>query len=653
MYSMGAQIISRSSGRSAVAASAYRSAQKLRCQATGVLHDYTKKNDVIYSHILTPADTPSFLLDRENLWSEVERVEKRKDAQLARELRLSIPHQLSNAQAIELLNNWTKKVLVSRGMIADVAIHKPTEGLNLHAHVMLTMRDIDRENQTFAKKNREWNSRDLLLEMRESWAIACNEAAEHAGHSINWTHESLHTQRQEAIASGDYVSLCAKSYTPTTHEGLAATAMRKKLTLEAQKKGVQLIDLLEEKAEESGVVGVLLENERAAAERDEAQRLAHEMQQQQRELGRVIEAAHRFKPEQEPAPEAAEQEPTLEPEPAEPAPEQEPAEPAPEQQGVVMSIQKLADEQQKISEQMRERDELAQRMKKSASKQLEELDRASKQLEKEFQQAEKNAPLLHRFFNFLREKLGLEKVRTAQQERILQRYEHITKQSEKIEKGLQYRLRTECCNEQLKQRHDEKYEQALKNGAVDANYLQQLRASNVDFERECMINSSNLFDEQREFLEHQEQLAQLVNDKKIVTFERFEQLVSDTQKLSDEARDVVREHQEQRRFEQLASAFVEHVERERETNKYSPQNAMIAALQALRGEHAATDEEVHELVSLQQQYSEDEQEVMLELSNLDRESLHQMLREDEQNNAQAMQQQQQQQKQQQQPGMSM
>ena len=651
MYSMGAQIISRSTGRSAVAAAAYRAGQKLRCAATGVLHDYTKKNDVIYSQILAPAHTPDFLLSRDNLWSEVERVEKRKDAQLARELRLSIPHQLSDAQAIELLNTWTEKVLVKRGMIADLAIHAPQVGLNLHAHVMLTTREIDRENQTFAKKNRDWNSRQLLLEIRESWAIACNEAAEKAGYAINWTHKSLHDQRQEAIASGDYVSLSAKSYTPTTHEGLAATAMRKKLTLEAQEKGVQLIDLLEEKAEESGAVGVLLENERAAAERAMAQRLADEMQQQQRELGRVIEAAHRFKPEQEPAPE---QEPELEPAPEQ---EPEPAEAAPEQQGVVMSIQKLADEQQKISEQMRERDVLAQKMQKSASKQLEQLQRDQKQLEKEFQQAEKNAPLMHKFFNFLREKFGLEKVRTAQQERIMQRHERITKQAEKIESGLQYRLKKECCNDDLQRQHDEKYAEALKIGAVDAEYLHKLRASNVDFERECMINSSNLlFDEQRDFIGQQQQLGQLANDKKIVSLERFEQLVSDTQKLSDEAREVVREHQEQQRFEQLASAFVEHVGRERETNKYSPQNAQIAALQALRDVNNATDEEISEIVSLQQQFSEDEREIMIELSNLDRESLHQMLQADEQNSAQAqqqMQREQQQQQQKQQQHMSM
>ena len=90
------QLIKRSSGRSSVAAAAYRSASKLHNEHDGLTHDFTKKKGVIYSHILLPKNAPTEFLNREILWNAVEKAEKRKDAQTAREIEISLPKELNS-----------------------------------------------------------------------------------------------------------------------------------------------------------------------------------------------------------------------------------------------------------------------------------------------------------------------------------------------------------------------------------------------------------------------------------------------------------------------------------------------------------------------------------------------------------------------------
>ena len=164
IYHVSGKIISRSGGRSAVAAAAYRSAEKLFDERIGVFHDYSNKaDDVLYKEILKPENAPEWVMDREKLWNEVERVEKRKDAQLAREFVVSLPKELNLEQNIELGKEFVKKEFVSLGMIADVCIHdgKYHGESQPHMHVMLTLREISEEG--FGKKVREWNNKELLL----------------------------------------------------------------------------------------------------------------------------------------------------------------------------------------------------------------------------------------------------------------------------------------------------------------------------------------------------------------------------------------------------------------------------------------------------------------------------------------------------------
>jgi hypothetical protein len=174
-YRFAAQVISRSQGRSATAAAAYRSGGIIADTRTGEVHDYTRKGGVEWTGIAAPENAPVWAKDREKLWNLVEQAEKRRDAQLAREVQLSLPHELNFQQRRALVCAFVEQEFVARGMIADIAMHQPDRGgdaRNFHVHIMLTTRQIGPEG--FGKKNRDWNSREELFAMRESWAALQN-----------------------------------------------------------------------------------------------------------------------------------------------------------------------------------------------------------------------------------------------------------------------------------------------------------------------------------------------------------------------------------------------------------------------------------------------------------------------------------------------
>ncbi len=192
IYHFSAQIISRSKGHSAVAAAAYRAGQKLENLRTGEKHDYTRKMGVVFETVLTPVSAPEWARDRGKLWNEVELAERRKDAQLAREINIALPRELTGEQDIELICDFVEKKFVQEGMIADVTIHNNRENSNPHAHVMLTTRAVNAEG--FGKKNRAWNDRKLLQNWRENWALECNRALERQGFEQRIDSRSLEAQ---------------------------------------------------------------------------------------------------------------------------------------------------------------------------------------------------------------------------------------------------------------------------------------------------------------------------------------------------------------------------------------------------------------------------------------------------------------------------
>jgi ATP-dependent exoDNAse (exonuclease V) alpha subunit len=139
---------------------------------------------------LRPENAPKFCDNTARLWNEVERSENRKDARLAREFILSLPRELSPKENFQLAVEWSQSHLVSKGMVVEVSLHNPKGGTNPHAHVLCTMRTIEGDKFS-AKKPREWNDVEVLLEWRESWGKAVNAALEKAGRPERVDHRSL------------------------------------------------------------------------------------------------------------------------------------------------------------------------------------------------------------------------------------------------------------------------------------------------------------------------------------------------------------------------------------------------------------------------------------------------------------------------------
>lgn len=175
-------ILSRSGGRSATAAAAYRAAESIRDERTGATHDYTRKGGVVHTEIIAPDDAPAWTRDRAQLWNAVEAAEKRKDAQLAREVIVALPHELDGTQRLDLVRGYIRDQFTAKGMIADFALHAPgKEGdeRNHHAHILLTLRDITPEG--FGGKVREWNAKANVYAWRQAWERHANQALEQAG----------------------------------------------------------------------------------------------------------------------------------------------------------------------------------------------------------------------------------------------------------------------------------------------------------------------------------------------------------------------------------------------------------------------------------------------------------------------------------------
>src|SRR6478736_2256327 len=151
----------------------------------GRAHDFTNKAGVVHSEILLPDGAPTRLLDRARLWNEVEAGEKRKDAQLVREIEIALPRELSQSEAVRLAQDFVREQFVAHGMVVDLNVHwgRAADGeAQPHAHVMLTMREVGPDG--FGQKVRAWNRTERLVGWRERWAELANERLVELGHDI-------------------------------------------------------------------------------------------------------------------------------------------------------------------------------------------------------------------------------------------------------------------------------------------------------------------------------------------------------------------------------------------------------------------------------------------------------------------------------------
>jgi hypothetical protein len=223
IYHLSVKVVSRGDGRSAVACAAYRSGEKLTCDYYEKIQDYTKKSGVEFTNIYAPPNTNPELLDRQTLWNTVEKVERRKDAVLAREFEIAFPCELNAEQRKQLLDELCQKLVEKYGVVVDAAIHAPhtesgSDARNYHAHIMFTTRAINEHGEFSAKKYRDFsrdNGTETVCDWREDFADLCNKHLELAGSDQRVDHRSYADQNK------DYLE-------PTVHEGPAVTAMRRR-----------------------------------------------------------------------------------------------------------------------------------------------------------------------------------------------------------------------------------------------------------------------------------------------------------------------------------------------------------------------------------------------------------------------------------------
>ncbi|HWI52191.1 MAG TPA: MobQ family relaxase [Symbiobacteriaceae bacterium] len=241
IYYMNVQVIGRSAGRTSTGAAAYRAGERIVDERTGQTFDYTRRTGEIETEILAPQAAPEWVQDRSQLWNQVEKAERRGDAQVAREIVVAFPKELTPGEQRELIRGYVQEQFVSQGMVADVAIHRNPG--NPHAHIMLAMREIGPEGFS-AKKNRDWNRPEALERWREQWATHANRSLERAGVEDRIDHRSLAAQGSERL--------------PQVHLGPHASAL--------EKRGVQT-----EKGDHNRTVqehnGVVIDLEREREER--------------------------------------------------------------------------------------------------------------------------------------------------------------------------------------------------------------------------------------------------------------------------------------------------------------------------------------------------------------------------------------------------
>lgn len=212
IYHFTAKPVSRSSGRSAVAAASYQAGEEMTDERTGRHFDYTRKRGVVHTEIVTPAVAPAWCKDRAQLWNRAEDAEKRKDAQTARSIEMSLPKEIPPHLHAQIVREFCQDQFVKKGMIADFAIHA-NQG-NPHAHIMLTMRPL--AGQEFSqKKDRTWNDKETLKGWREGWQDHANTWLEKVGSKERIDHRS-HKDRG------------LTHLVPTIHEGPTANAISRK-----------------------------------------------------------------------------------------------------------------------------------------------------------------------------------------------------------------------------------------------------------------------------------------------------------------------------------------------------------------------------------------------------------------------------------------
>lgn len=218
IYHLSVKTISRSAGRSAVAAAAYRSGEHLTDDRQGLDHDYTRKKGVEETAIILPKDAPDWSADRNALWNAAEAAEKRKNSVVAREIEIALPAELDADQRRELVMDYARAIVDRHACAVDVAIHAPSrdgDDRNHHAHLLMTTRRLDKTGYT--EKTRELDQgrgeNGEIEHWRHQWEQFANKALDRAGRAARLDRRS-HKERGIDIP-------------PTIHQGPSVTQIER------------------------------------------------------------------------------------------------------------------------------------------------------------------------------------------------------------------------------------------------------------------------------------------------------------------------------------------------------------------------------------------------------------------------------------------
>ena len=213
----------RAAGRSAVALAAYRAGERLRDERTGQVHDYCRK-DVLHAEIVLPADAPEWARDRSTLWNRSERSHIHPSAIVARDIEISLPHELPHEERVILGLKFARLIVNRYGVAVDIGFHPPSregDDRNYHAHLLMTTRPFDPDGREgFGNVIRDFDpiARQRVREapivdrLREEWCDMANRSLER--HQIELDHRSFERQGIDRE--------------PTIKEGMAANQRRRR-----------------------------------------------------------------------------------------------------------------------------------------------------------------------------------------------------------------------------------------------------------------------------------------------------------------------------------------------------------------------------------------------------------------------------------------
>jgi Ti-type conjugative transfer relaxase TraA len=277
IYHCSMKPVSRSGGRSAVAAIAYRTATRMVNERDGLVHDFTAKAGVVHTEIVLPDGSGAkWALDRSALWNAVEFAEKRKDARLAREFEVALPHELNAGERLALVRAFARDLADRHGAAVDFAIHAPggdSDIRNSHAHVMMTTRKVEASGlgeKTLIERENKWLlNHDLptaqmqLREIRQTWETHANRALILAGHEVRIDHRS-HLERGLEIEPTEHMGVHASEI-----DRRGGSVSRTRIDEEAARRNAELI---REKPEQ---VLTLITGEKSVFDRYDVARALH------------------------------------------------------------------------------------------------------------------------------------------------------------------------------------------------------------------------------------------------------------------------------------------------------------------------------------------------------------------------------------------